>query len=97
MKKSVLFLIDALGCGGAEKSLVALLNRLDYSRLDVDLMVVRGGGMHERFVPAAVHRIPAPARRSRGRKLRDLLFSIYIRDLRLSSQILHSIRCNYLL
>ena len=83
MKKSVLFLIDALGCGGAEKSLVALLNRLDYSRLDVDLMVVRGGGMHERFVPAAVHRIPAPARRSRGRKLRDLLFSATLRLLRL--------------
>ena len=79
MKKTVLFLIDALGCGGAEKSLVALLNRLDYSRLDVDLMVVRGGGMHERFVPQEVHRIPAPARKRCGRGLRDLLFSATIR------------------
>lgn len=83
MKKTVLFLIDALGCGGAEKSLVALLDRLDYNRLDVNLMVVRGGGMHERFVPEAVHRIPAPARRRCGKGLRDLLFSATIRLLRL--------------
>lgn len=60
MKKKVLFLIDSLDCGGAEKSLIALLGHLDYSRLDVFLSVVRRGGLLEAQLPKEVHRLPFP-------------------------------------
>ena len=36
--KKIIFVIDSLACGGAEKSLVALLKHLDYSKYDVDLL-----------------------------------------------------------
>lgn len=51
MKKQVLIVIDSLGCGGAEKSLTALLKRLDYSRMDVDLLLRARGGVNEDCVP----------------------------------------------
>ena len=35
MKKKVLFMIDSLTCGGAEKSLVSLLPLLNYDKVDV--------------------------------------------------------------
>ena len=59
-KRRVLFLIDSLDCGGAEKSLVSLLPRLDYSRLDVSLSVVRPGGVLEHSLPEGVRLIPFP-------------------------------------
>ena len=42
--KKVLFVIDSLACGGAEKSLVSLLPLLDYSAFDVDLMIMNNEG-----------------------------------------------------
>ena len=35
MKKKILFVINSMGCGGAEKSLLSLLSLLDYDRYDV--------------------------------------------------------------
>jgi len=60
MKKQLLFVIDSLICGGAEKSLVTLLNLIDYSKFDVDLMMFKRGGAFESLVPEDVHIIPAP-------------------------------------
>lgn len=60
MKKRLLFVIDSLTCGGAEKSLVTLLNSMDYSRFDIDLMMFRRGGAFENLVPDSVHIIAAP-------------------------------------
>ncbi len=54
-RKQVLIVIDSLRCGGAEKSLVALLRRLEYERMDVDLFVRRRGGMYETDVPPQVN------------------------------------------
>lgn len=45
MKKRVLFVINSLGCGGAEKSLVSLLSVMDYSKYQVDLQMFRAEGM----------------------------------------------------
>lgn len=53
-----MFFIDSLGCGGAEKSLVSLLPLLDYNRLEVDLMMVNGGGIFECHIPESVNVIP---------------------------------------
>lgn len=36
--RKILFVIDSITCGGAERALVALLNKLDYEKYDVDLL-----------------------------------------------------------
>ncbi len=55
MKKSILFVINSMGCGGAEKSLLSLLSLLDYAKYDVTLQMFRRGGMFEEFLPQEVH------------------------------------------
>lgn len=40
MKKELLFIIDSLECGGAEKSLISLLSVLDYTQYDVHLLIM---------------------------------------------------------
>lgn len=55
MKKSILFVINSMGCGGAEKSLLVLLSLLDYSKYDVTLQMFRRGGMFEKLLPPEVH------------------------------------------
>jgi len=59
-KVSVLFLIDSLTCGGAEKSLISLLPLLDYSKIEVDLMMVSRGGVFEQYIPEQVHVVDFP-------------------------------------
>ena len=58
IKKRLFFVIDSLGVGGAEKSLVTLLNLLDYSRYEVDLQLFAYGGVFERFLPREVNVLP---------------------------------------
>ncbi|MCQ2267590.1 MAG: glycosyltransferase [Bacteroidaceae bacterium] len=58
MKKKLLFIIDSLRVGGAEKSLVTLLNLIDYSKYEVDLQLFAYGGMFEQFVPKDVNILP---------------------------------------
>lgn len=58
--KKVLFVIDSLACGGAEKSLVSLLPLLDFSALDVDLMIMKNGGIFEHLIPPQVTVLPVP-------------------------------------
>lgn len=62
MKKKVLFVIDSLTCGGAEKSLVSLLPLLDYDKMEVDLLMVKRGGIFDRYVPSNINiqTIPRP-------------------------------------
>jgi glycosyltransferase involved in cell wall biosynthesis len=55
MKKQVLFVIESLECAGSEKSLVSLLNLLDYSKYTVDLMLFAHGKELEKFVPKNVN------------------------------------------
>ena len=49
--KKVLFFIESLQCGGAEKSLVTLLSLLDYNEFKIDLILFKKGGEFEKFVP----------------------------------------------
>ena len=46
----VLFLIHDLGCGGAEKVLVNLVNHLDKTKFDVTMVSLFGGGVNEQFL-----------------------------------------------
>jgi glycosyltransferase involved in cell wall biosynthesis len=55
MKKSILFTIDSLDCAGAEKSLVTLLNLIDFDKFSVDLMLFAHGNVLEELVPKQVN------------------------------------------
>lgn len=55
MKKSILFVINSMDCGGAEKSLLSLLSLLDYAKYNVTLQMFRRGGMFEELLPPEVH------------------------------------------
>lgn len=50
-----MFLIPSLRGGGAERTLINLLKKLDYERYDVDLVVVSKMGPYLREVPSGVH------------------------------------------
>jgi glycosyltransferase involved in cell wall biosynthesis len=58
MKQRLLFVIDSLGVGGAEKSLITFLSVLDYQRFDVDLQLFSYGGAYEQFLPMDVQLLP---------------------------------------
>lgn len=61
MKKKLLFVIDSLGIGGAEKSLVTLLNCIDYNKFDVELQLFSKGGAFEKYVPKEVKFLEIPS------------------------------------
>jgi glycosyltransferase involved in cell wall biosynthesis len=52
--KKILFVIESLNCGGAEKCLVTLLHNIDYKKYKVDLLMIKKGGQFEKFVPEQV-------------------------------------------
>ena len=54
IKIKLLFVVESLNIGGVEKSLIALLNSLDYSRFDVSLKVLRNGLFLKVFLPSEV-------------------------------------------
>lgn len=82
MKRKVLFMIDSLGCGGAEKSLLSLLHHLDYARLDVSLSVVSQGGALDGYLPKEVKLLPFP---KLGRIRTFLINFLYYISIRLFS------------
>ena len=61
MKKRLLFVIPSLRSGGAEKSLVTLLQLLDSTRFDVDLLLFRRDGLFLSQVPQWVRVLDAGA------------------------------------
>lgn len=60
MKKKLLFVIDSLIIGGAEKSLLSLLNMIDSSKYEVDLLLFKKGEELERYLPKYVNVLPVP-------------------------------------
>lgn len=56
--KKILFVIESLACAGAEKSLITLLNLIDYKHYEVDLQLFSFGGELETLVPKDVHILP---------------------------------------
>ena len=57
--KKILFVMDTLRMGGAEKSLINLLKKLDPTRLDISLLLFETGGPLQVEVPDFVHIIEA--------------------------------------
>lgn len=60
-KTSVLFIIDSLTCGGAEKSLVSLLPLLNKDKYDIYLWMRSPGGAFMPLVPNNIHIVEQPS------------------------------------
>lgn len=60
MKKRILFVIDSLGCGGAEKSLVSLLPLLNRDKYEIHLWMLHRGGEFESLLPEHIIIEPEP-------------------------------------
>lgn len=60
MKKRVLFVIDSLHSGGAEKSLISLLSLFDYENYEVDLLTFKEGGLYMPLLPIDVNKLESP-------------------------------------
>ncbi|UMB60338.1 glycosyltransferase [Lutibacter sp. A80] len=60
MKKDILFIMNSLNCGGAEKALVSLLQVIDYNRYNVDLYLFKKEGMFIKDVPKEVTILQQP-------------------------------------
>lgn len=54
MKKKILFIINNLNCGGAEKALISLLEDMDYSRYEIDLFLFKHEGLFMNSIPNEV-------------------------------------------
>ena len=52
--KNIVFVIESLHLGGAEKCLLSLLQNIDYSRYKVDLILFKKDGLFEKFLPKEV-------------------------------------------
>ena len=52
--KKLLFVNGHMNCGGVEKALLDILRHLDYSRYDVDLLLLEGIGDYQKQIPAQV-------------------------------------------
>jgi glycosyltransferase involved in cell wall biosynthesis len=61
MKKKVLFVMNNLWCGGAEKALISLLETIDYSKYDVDLFLFKHEGLFLSNLPKQVNLLAEPA------------------------------------
>lgn len=53
-KKDLLFIMNNLNCGGAEKALISLLQSIDYSKYNVDLLLFKKEGLFLNQVPKEV-------------------------------------------
>lgn len=60
MKKKILFVIMHLHMAGAERSLVNLLNEMDYSKYDVDLILIKEEGELIAQLPKEVNMLDTP-------------------------------------
>lgn len=60
MKKNILFAINNLNCGGAEKALISLLETIDYSMYNVDLFLFKHEGLFFNKIPEHVNLLEEP-------------------------------------
>lgn len=60
MKKNILFVINNLNCGGAEKALISLLETIDYEKYKVDLLLFKKEGIFLDKVPQSVNLLNEP-------------------------------------
>lgn len=59
-KKNILFVMNNLNIGGAEKALVSLLQVFDYKKYNVDLLLLKKEGAFLKLVPDTVNILTPP-------------------------------------
>lgn len=59
MKKKILIVIGTLGCGGAEKALINMLDMIDYEKYEIYLQLFRNRGLNMDFINPKVTLLPA--------------------------------------
>lgn len=68
MKKKILFLIETLGGGGAERVLVNLVNAMDKSQFDITVMTVFDGGVNAKNLSEDIKYIELNSKKFSGIK-----------------------------
>lgn len=53
--KNIVFFVESMYCGGAERSLLSLLSNIDPSLYNIDLLVINKGGKFEKFIPPHIN------------------------------------------
>jgi glycosyltransferase involved in cell wall biosynthesis len=84
VKKKVLFVIESLGCGGAEKSLVSLLSLLDRQKYDLSIWMIYPGGAFLPLLPHDVTVVEQPRYNALESMLYRLSSTLYSTVLRLN-------------
>lgn len=73
--KKIIVLMPSMFIGGAERSLLGLLETIDYSQYDVSLFLYRHEGEFLKYIPEQVHLLPEmPQYRTFDTPIRSLLF-----------------------
>jgi glycosyltransferase involved in cell wall biosynthesis len=57
-KKNIIFVMSNMNCGGAEKSLISLLQTIDYNKYNVDLQLFKNEGLFLKQVHKNVNILP---------------------------------------
>ncbi len=96
----LLFAIHYLELGGAERSLIGLLEALNYSRIDVDLFVYNHRGELMKMIPPQVHILPeipeyAQIERPLKEVLRDGYWRIVLARLKAKWQFSRYVKRNH--
>ncbi|MBH5317295.1 glycosyltransferase [Paenibacillus sp. GSMTC-2017] len=60
MRKKLLFVMNNMTCGGAEKSLLSLLQSIDYDKFEVDLFLFKHEGLFLNKIPPKVNLLEEP-------------------------------------
>lgn len=82
MKKKILFVIDSLHSGGAEKSLISLLTLFDYESYEVDLLMFSPNGLYFPLLPKEIRVLDVPSAIQRKRnRVKDVIKSGDIKTL----------------
>ena len=58
MKKKIIFIMPSMFIGGAERSLIGILNTIDYEKYEVSLFLYRHEGEFLRLIPPQVNILP---------------------------------------
>ncbi len=97
-KKKVLFIMESLRIGGAEKSLLTILSMLDYEKYDVDLFLFEPEGDFIEFLPREVNLLKSSENYkifSQNRKFAPLKFLLKLDFKRFYHSFMYLVKCLY--
>lgn len=98
LKKKIIIVSHAMEIGGAERSLLGLVNSFDYSKYEVDLFLMRQEGELLKFLPKEVNILPVSQARYLAIPMKSLLLEWRIKMLygRLKAKCLAKKRVKFL-